>query len=577
MTYTVERARLGREPFVIVEEDLDYCGRAFGVSPCTATGSGDEKCYNTYGTCQDRANYTNVGKTYKFCTKSANAPLDRGFIPCITQHPDTAPSKIIPGKSLGTRTVVGVTMQDFPHHDRGFDPYYSERSWYPNAEQRGTFFGKFHARNKYYQSRNCRVKYGFISPDGFNEADFVTHHYVIEQMAGPDSSNQIKHTFNDVLKKTNYDRAQCPTASRGKLLSAILAADSSLTLTPTGIGNSEYPASGYVAVDNEIIQFTRSGDVLTLTRAQFGTIAADHSAGVTAQLCYSVASANVIDIIKEMLETYAGVDTALIPYSEWMQEKTDYLSIYNLTAVVPQPTGVSTLLNELIVECGLLIAWDEQNQKIMLKAVRSGATASVINDGKIIKGSFTAKDAPNERLSQIWYHFDAKTPFNRADLKDFNAVNIYADSESEGVNKYGETRQDKIYSRWVYAAGIVAEVASRKLKRYKENPRYIEAQIDIRHAVNIGDYVAIESTRSQDPSGAAGLEGYQVISVRNIDKYSKQELELMLMPFNRYGKIGPNSLPDYTSATQEQKDVYAFICDTSTLQLSNGDEPYVIQ
>lgn len=652
MTYSAEKSRLSKEPFVIVEEDLDECANEYGVSPCTAgiqstgtaqagasttitlasgdsatddiyntmtvritsgTGSGQERkitdyvgstkvatvsvawdtnpdntsvyavidrpnaCYKQYGNCQDRTNYVKTTKTFKFCTKSANAPLDQGFIPCITQHPTTTPSKIIPGKSLGTRTVVDIRMQDFPHHDRGFDPYFEDRTWYPNADQRGTFFGKFHARNKYYQSRDCRVKFGFISPDGFSEDDFVTHYYVIEEMNGPDANDMVTHRFNDVLKKTNYDRAQCPMASQGKLSADILAAAGSLTLTPAGIGNSEYPASGYVSVDSETMAFTRVADVLTLTRAQYGTTAADHTAGATVQLGYAPVAKNVIDVVYEILVDYAGIDSALIPYADWIQEKTDYLSIYNLTTIVHEPTGVSTLLNELVVECGLLIAWDEQNQEIMLKAVRSGTTASVINDGKIIKGSFSVKDKPNERLSQIWYHYDWKTPFDRSELQDFNSTNIYADAESESANKYGETRQEKIYSRWVTATGIVAEVASRRLKRYKDNPKYIETQIDIKDAVKIGDYIGIESDRNQDESGDAGLEGYQVISVKNIDKYSKQHLELMFQPFNRYGLIGPDSLPDYTSATQVQKDTYAWICDTSTLLMSNGDDPYVIQ
>lgn len=652
MTFAIEKSRWGKEPFVIVEEDLDYCGNTYGVSPCTAgiqstgtaqagasttitlaagdsatddiyntmtvritsgTGSGQERvvsdyvgstkiatvsvawatnpdatsvyaiidrpnaCRNTYGNCQDKPNYVNVGKTYKFCTKSANAPLDQGFIPCITSFPDTVPSKIIPGKSIGTRTSVTIEMQDFPHHDRGFDPYYSERSWAGQAESRGTFFGRFRARNKYYQSRNVRVKYGFISPDGFNEADFITHYYVFDSMEGPDSNDKVRHVFADVLKKTNYDRAQCPVASKGKLSADILAAAGSLALTPSGIGNSEYPASGYVAVDSEIMTFTRAADVLTLTRAQYGTTAADHAAGATVQLCYDVSATNVIDVIYDLLVNYANVDSSLIPYADWTQEKTDYLSIYNLTTIVHEPTGVSTLLNELVVECGLLIAWDEQNQEIMLKAVRSGSTASVINDGKIIKGSFITKDKPLERLSQIWYHYDWKTPFDRSELQHFNSVDIYADADSESANKYGEVRQEKIFSRWVMATGIVTEVASRRLKRYKDNPKYIDAKIDIKDSVNIGDFIGIESDGNQDESGAAGLEGYQVISARYVDKYSKQELELMYMPFNRYGLIGPNSLADYTSASQADKDTYAFICDTTTLQMSNGDEAYVIQ
>ena len=41
----------------------------------------------------------------------------------------------------------------------------------------------------------------------------------------------------------------------------------SVNLTPTGIG-SDYGSSGYVRIGSEVMAFTRSGDTLTLTRAQ---------------------------------------------------------------------------------------------------------------------------------------------------------------------------------------------------------------------------------------------------------------------------------------------------------------------
>lgn len=576
MSYSAVVKQNGREPFVIVEEDLDYCANTFGSAPCTAIGSGDDKCHNTYANCQDRANYVKSTKTYKFCTKTANYPRNLGLIPCIDPGGvTTVPSKIIPGKSLGTRTSVTVSMTDFPHHDRGFDPYYADRTY--SAEERGTFHGKYRARNKYYQSRDVRVKYGFLDNGVYDEANFKTHYYVFESMTGPDNGDKVTHVFNDVLKKTSYDRAQCPRVSKGSLSAAITAGATAATLTPSGIGDIDYPASGYIALDDEVVSFTRSGDTLTIARAQFGTVAASHDSGVPAQLCYDVSSVNVIDIIKDLLENYAGIDASMIPYSTWELERDDYLSIYNLTSIVPEPVGVSKLLNELILECGLMLAWDDINQHIMLKAVRSGSATSGITDSKIIRESVTSTDKPNERISQIWYHYGWRDPFNRKELKDFGTLDIFSDADSESENKYNETRQEKIYSRWVTASGIVAEVASRRLKRYKDNPKYVKMKNDIKDAVTIGDFVGIESTRIQDASGFAKLEGYQVISTKSVDTYSKQELELLFMPFNRYAKIAPNSMPDYTSATQNQKDVYGFICDSTTLQMSNGDDGYVIQ
>ena len=48
---------LDREPIELVEIVLPKCANTYGTGLCTATGSGDGKCYNTRATCQDTANY----------------------------------------------------------------------------------------------------------------------------------------------------------------------------------------------------------------------------------------------------------------------------------------------------------------------------------------------------------------------------------------------------------------------------------------------------------------------------------------------------------------------------------------
>ena len=48
---------VGREPIQLVEIKQPICSRTFGISPCTASGTADTKCYNTRSTCQDTANF----------------------------------------------------------------------------------------------------------------------------------------------------------------------------------------------------------------------------------------------------------------------------------------------------------------------------------------------------------------------------------------------------------------------------------------------------------------------------------------------------------------------------------------
>lgn len=79
----------------------------------------------------------------------------------------------------------------------------------------------------------------------------------------------VQITAKDILDLADNDKAVIPSPSTGKL-AAMTAVDMTATLTPAGIG-SEYPASGMVRIGRELMTLTRSGDVLTLTRAQDGT------------------------------------------------------------------------------------------------------------------------------------------------------------------------------------------------------------------------------------------------------------------------------------------------------------------
>jgi len=48
---------VGREPVQIVEIKQPLCQNTFGVAPCTATGTADQKCFNTRATCLDTPNF----------------------------------------------------------------------------------------------------------------------------------------------------------------------------------------------------------------------------------------------------------------------------------------------------------------------------------------------------------------------------------------------------------------------------------------------------------------------------------------------------------------------------------------
>ncbi len=64
MAYDNKKIEIGKEHIYIVDLLLDYCSLTHGVAPCTATGTGDARCYNTLESCQyipkDTPNFTPV-------------------------------------------------------------------------------------------------------------------------------------------------------------------------------------------------------------------------------------------------------------------------------------------------------------------------------------------------------------------------------------------------------------------------------------------------------------------------------------------------------------------------------------
>ena len=60
MSFETERAAISRTPQVLTLIFLDYCRLESGVAPCTASETGDDKCYNTKSTCNDLPNYNKV-------------------------------------------------------------------------------------------------------------------------------------------------------------------------------------------------------------------------------------------------------------------------------------------------------------------------------------------------------------------------------------------------------------------------------------------------------------------------------------------------------------------------------------
>lgn len=494
----------GRQPFSYVELDLDFCTNMFGASPCTATGSGDAKCFNTFATCKDTANFSRATRTYRFCsTSGGKVPVGLDAIPCLVGI-NITPAVIDAGKGLGLRASCEITLRDFPHSDIRIDLYVDGRTYIPINQ--GSFFGKFKARNPYYNGRVMRVYSGYLADDGsFDILNFEKRTYFLDGFDGIDANGIVKITAKDILKLAGDDRSVCPKPSVGKINADINNSATTATLTPTGVGALDYPASGYIRIGSEVCSFTRSSDVLTIVRGLKGTSATEHKLGDTVQLCKEYVGQTVQDIVYDLLVNFCGVDAGYINMADWDAEQTAYLTrLYS--ALLTAPTGVSKLLTELCEQVGILLFWDEVNEELILKSVRPNSVSETVTDltadYHLLADSLKLKDLNDERVNETWIYYGLiDFTKNLEEESNYKLLYVGANVSDQSTNKNRDVRIKKIFSRWITetASNAATELAQKYLERYAVAPIEANFNLDAKDgSLALADFVRINSRQYQD-------------------------------------------------------------------------------
>ena len=670
MTYDSERVLVGREPLAVCDITVDSCSLTYGVAPCTASGASGSECYNTRFTTQDADNYTKTTKTYRFCESRYQPKPGEQMYPALESW-KVAPTKLTPGKGLGHRSSVTLTFRDFPHHDRGVDPYVANRSYTP--EDQGTFFGKWIARNGYYQNRPLKIRRGYVSSSGLDLTGFSDHLYLIDRVEGPDANGVVRIVAKDVLKLVDDKKAQAPAASSGVLSADITAGQTTLVLDDS----TGYPSSGHVRIGSEIMSYTAGsafssafstafgpGDTtLSVTRAQRGTTGKAHKSGDSVQLCVTYDSTtinNAVDVAFDLIDTYSEVDTDsyidfgddvtytansttdiltatghgfatndevytsstgtlpdglstntrywVIDVSEnslqltatrggsavdlidtgsgthslinsWNYERDTWLQGKLTDAIISKPTGINKLLGELTEQFGFDIWWDEQAQKIRLKAnapARFGRTAIT----SVIKDSAKSKQLPADRVSQMWVFFERDDWSKSAtDRENYLQTLVTADLTKEATDLYGEPKIEQIYSRWIPSQAVAASASGRRLARFAENPTELMFTVDAGATLpDIAEEVRVTTRAVQDTAGADKAFDCQITAKDEAEQGSTWVYTALTSAFTdgRYGFVGPNTLSDYTAETEANQNRYAWIAATATEQMSNGDLAYRI-
>ncbi len=453
-----------------IEIDIDYCSLDYAVPPCMAP-AGQEPCFNTKSTCKARPSFQQETVTLRFA-KGAAYLKETGidYVAACVESINYSPGEVSLGENLGKRSNLSVTFSDFPHNDTGvgFDKYYEERDYDPYHT--GTFWGKFRARHPYIRGRSIRWIKGHV---GQSLGEMETRHFLMDSFDGPSLSGEFQIVAKDTLKLADDDRVKAPVASRGFLLGDITDTQTSVTMGPAGIGNLEYPTSGYINIaGKEIVSFTRSGDTLTLTRGQEGTVPVAHRAQDRLQLCLRYSGEDPADIIYDLLVNYAKVPAQYISLPTWKDETSLFLRrLYSRT--VAEPTGVSKLVSELIEQAGLMVWWDDTTQLINLRVMRQIPTdAERFDERNILVNTLGVQEKPESRVSQVITYFGKRTPLEReTEPTSYHSVQYDVNIESE--DDYGDSIVKTIHSSWIPQFGrtIAQRLNEIVLGRFVDPPR----------------------------------------------------------------------------------------------------------
>lgn len=552
----------------VVEIDIDTCTRTYGVSPCLAAmnTANPRKCYNTFSTCQYRQAYNRSTLTIRFCEPTF--PIKSGvYIPALKGVKGYEQEINIAGYSpniggLGRRASVSVEFTDFTDRDTLTDKYWEQRM--SGAAQineggydpldRGTFWTKFKARNPNYAGRSLRVIQGRITAAGVF-VPVTTRSYVMTEMVGPQNNGRFTITAKDILSLADNTKALAPVTNSGKLLANIDASVGSLTLTPSGIGNLEYPAAGYATIGSEIVRFTRTGDAVNIARAQRGTQAATHSANDTFQLAFDVRLVRADSVIRSLLVDYAGIPSSYINFSEWQAEFNRWGSTLLLSATITKPTGVTTLISE-INQLGVTVWWDEVAQKIRLKLNHPPEeTPKQWSDRNNII-SITQEDNDDERATRIDFWHVQIDPTKDLNKDNFlrGSKDIFVDGEND--NFYGESRTKTIYTRWLNqgADNAIRIIAGRLLNRYQTAPVTYNVKIDAKDDPSLTDVVSLSTHVATDITGLPATVLTQVYYRKDDQLGSTVDVKLQRFQFDvTYGVITENTRPRYPQSTEAQK------------------------
>ncbi|MEQ3653702.1 MAG: hypothetical protein ABNH21_06535 [Glaciecola sp.] len=455
------------------------------------------------------------GQKFTFCDNTSQIPIGFTGVPTLRSK-SLRPSQINLEGGIGVRASASISFDE--HLD-----YVA----YGTVSNPVRFWINWRARNPGYQGGRLSIFDGYIPEDGvFDVSNFVRRDYVIESFSN--NASGVTIGAKDALKLTSGDRAKAPRKSTGLLTTDILATDTSFSLIPAGVGDSEYPSSGWGRLGDEVVSFTRTGDNFTVVRAQYNTLADEHSANDVLQLCLYY-NDTVSNIIFDLLTNYASVPTAQIDKAQWDNETSLYLPGL-FESLITEPTGVDTLLKELGESAPHSMYWDERTNLIPFIALKEPPSNAVCftTEANILENSFSSTDENDMRISTVIVRFGQYDPTKELD-ETSNYRQAHVRITPDSIVKYGGIEKYKVInSRWINNSNRAAAVrlAARFGRRFEETPRRISFQLDAKDSnIWTGDNACVNVDTIVDENGNRFDMPIQILTAGESKSFNYTALE----------------------------------------------------
>ena len=407
------------------------------------------------------------GETYRFCENITPIPVGLEVDAPSMSKPSIRPSQVSLDGGIGVRASASVSFKNHQDYVR-FGTESAPKRFWPS----------WRATHKGYEGAAISIYSGYIVNGAFDPVNFQKRDFILDSFSHNEGGANI--SAKDTLKLASNDRAKAPRKSAGLLSIDIDDVRTSVALTPVGIGDSEYPLSGFGRLGDEVVSFTRVGDDLTLVRGQYNTVADSHSVNDVFQLCLYY-NANASDINYDLLVNYAGVSPSVIPKATWDDEASLYLpGLYE--ALITEPVGVTALLKELGESAPHYMFWDERTNLINMVAIKPPPdTALVLTaESNLLEGSTSVSDQTDIRISTVIVNFGQFDPTKELDeSSNYRQAHVRfnpnANTTYNNIEKYRV-----INSRWISNDNRAAAVrlAARFGRRFADTPRKIKFKLD---------------------------------------------------------------------------------------------------